>query len=77
LLLITGADGHRGRNEEDYPPWTDTTGAGDAFSGALAACLTAGDCLRAAASHATRVGAYAVRRRGAQPSYPSPAEELP
>jgi ribokinase len=55
----------------------DTTGAGDAFAGALTARLAAGDPLRAAATHATRVGAYAVGRRGAQPSYPSRIEELP
>lgn len=55
----------------------DTTGAGDAFAGALTARLAAGESLREAAAHATRVGAYAVRRRGAQPSYPSTEEELP
>lgn len=55
----------------------DTTGAGDAFTGALVARLAAGDGLVDAARHATRVGAYAVQHRGAQPSYPSTKDELP
>lgn len=55
----------------------DTTGAGDAFTGALVARLAAGDSLVEAARHATRVGAFAVRRPGAQPSYPTLQEELP
>lgn len=55
----------------------DTTGAGDAFTGALLARLSAGDSLVDAARHATRVGAYAVQRRGAQPSYPSTEDALP
>lgn len=55
----------------------DTTGAGDAFTGALAARLIAGDTLRAAVEHAVRVGAYAVQHRGAQPSYPTLQQELP
>lgn len=52
----------------------DTTGAGDAFTGALAARLAAGDSLLAAAAHANRVAAHSVGRPGAQPSYPSQAE---
>ncbi len=55
----------------------DTTGAGDAFTGALAARLLAGDDLLASVHHAVRVGAYAVQRRGAQPSYPSLRDPLP
>ncbi|UJP40745.1 ribokinase [Cellulomonas palmilytica] len=55
----------------------DTTGAGDAFVGALAAGLAAGQPLRAASAHATRVAAYSVTRLGAQPSYPGPADPLP
>lgn len=55
----------------------DTTGAGDAFTGALVARLAAGADLVEAARHATRVAAYAVQHRGAQPSYPSKEDELP
>ncbi|MFG2137531.1 ribokinase [Streptomyces sp. NPDC048650] len=52
----------------------DTTGAGDAFTGALATRLARGDALPDAARYAVRVGAAAVTRPGAQPSYPTPAE---
>ncbi|MCO6007660.1 ribokinase [Actinoallomurus purpureus] len=48
----------------------DTTGAGDAFTGALAWRLARGDDLAAAARFATRVGAAAVRVAGAQSSFP-------
>ncbi|MEU1373729.1 ribokinase [Streptomyces triculaminicus] len=53
----------------------DTTGAGDAFTGALAARLARGASLAEAARYAVRVGAASVTREGAQPSYPT-AEEL-
>ncbi|MCQ4082834.1 ribokinase [Streptomyces sp. RB6PN25] len=52
----------------------DTTGAGDAFTGALAWRLGAGDDLEAAVRYAVRVGAAAVTRAGAQESYPTAAE---
>ncbi|GGX65319.1 ribokinase [Streptomyces hiroshimensis] len=55
----------------------DTTGAGDAFTGALAARLAAGASLPEAARFAVRVGAVAVTRPGAQPSYPTLAELPP
>ncbi len=70
----------------------DTTGAGDAFTGALAAYLLADNqpvvpefeqysprarALREAALHAARVGAFAASRVGARTSYPSVNEELP
>jgi len=55
----------------------DTTGAGDAFVGALAARLAAGDDLVTAATFAARVGAYAVTGHGAQPSYPTTSDALP
>ncbi|MGV9425139.1 ribokinase [Streptomyces sp. NPDC003656] len=52
----------------------DTTGAGDAFTAALAWRLGAGAPLAEAAAHAARVGAVAVTRRGAQESYPTADE---
>ncbi|WP_329493159.1 ribokinase [Kitasatospora herbaricolor] len=52
----------------------DTTGAGDAFTGALAWRLGAGDDLATAAGLAVRVGAATVTRQGAQSSFPTPAE---
>ncbi|WP_333779220.1 ribokinase [Streptomyces sp. IBSBF 3136] len=52
----------------------DTTGAGDAFTAALAVGLGSGAALADAAAHAARVGAVAVTRRGAQESYPTLGE---
>ncbi|MFY1676967.1 MULTISPECIES: ribokinase [unclassified Streptomyces] len=52
----------------------DTTGAGDAFTAALAWRLSAGARLEEAAAYAARVGAWAVTRAGAQASYPSARE---
>ncbi|MGK5631699.1 PfkB family carbohydrate kinase, partial [Streptomyces sp. URMC 123] len=52
----------------------DTTGAGDAFTGALAWRLGAGDDLDTAVRYAVRVGAAAVTRAGAQASYPTADE---
>jgi ribokinase len=52
----------------------DTTGAGDTFSGALAARIAAGDPLRTAAAFAVAAGACAVRARGARASMPRAAE---
>ncbi|MFL4950339.1 ribokinase [Streptomyces sp. MMS24-I31] len=52
----------------------DTTGAGDAFTAALAWRLGAGATLAQAAAYAARVGAVAVTRPGAQESFPTAAE---
>lgn len=52
----------------------DTTGAGDAFTGALAVGLASGQDLVCAAELAVRVAAVSVTRRGAQPSYPTLSE---
>src|SRR4051794_27150707 len=52
----------------------DTTGAGDAFTAALAWRLGSGSSLAQAAAYAARVGAAAVTRRGAQESFPTAAE---
>jgi ribokinase len=55
----------------------DSSGAGDAFVGALAAGLAAGDTLLDAARQAVRVGAFAVQGVGTQPSYPTLDDVLP
>lgn len=55
----------------------DSVGAGDAFAGALCHRLVSGDSLVEAARFASRVGAFAVTRAGAQASYPSLSDELP
>lgn len=52
----------------------DTTAAGDAFCGALADRLVAGEDLVSATAWATRVGAATTLRAGAQPSLPTGAE---
>ncbi|MDR6978682.1 ribokinase [Streptomyces sp. 3330] len=52
----------------------DTTGAGDAFTAALAWRLGAGSAPAEAAAYAARVGAAAVTRRGAQESFPTARE---
>ncbi|MBT1677419.1 ribokinase [Curtobacterium aurantiacum] len=52
----------------------DTTGCGDAFMGAVALRLAAGDTLVDAARFAVGVGAYAATKPGAQASYPTTAE---
>ncbi|WP_150307719.1 ribokinase [Planctomonas psychrotolerans] len=55
----------------------DTSGAGDAFVGALGASLATGASLVEAARDAVRVGAFAVTGVGTQSSYPSLEDELP
>lgn len=52
----------------------DTTGAGDAFVGALSAGLADGLSLKESVEQATDVAAYTVERHGAQASYPDRAE---
>lgn len=54
----------------------DTTGAGDAFTGALAARLAQGDSLLVAAEFAGRFAALSVQQHGAQASYPRSLENL-
>ena len=53
----------------------DSTAAGDAFNGGLAAALASGDVLEDAVRQAAMVGALSVTKMGAQPSLPT-AEEL-
>ena len=55
----------------------DTTGAGDAFVGALGLAISRGEPLLAASTFAARVGAFAVTRHGAQTSYPWSTDTLP
>ena len=72
------------RREDASPaPWSldafavepiDTTGAGDAFCGALAARLAAGDPLARAVRFAAAAGALATTVRGAVPSLPRRAD---
>jgi ribokinase len=50
----------------------DTTGAGDAFVGALATRLAHGASLEEAVAYAVRAGAAAVTKEGAQGALPTP-----
>ncbi|MFC9999815.1 ribokinase [Nocardia sp. NPDC127526] len=52
----------------------DTTGAGDAFTAALAWRLALSEPLSTAAAYAARVAALAVTKAGAQESYPTARE---
>ncbi|MFF8960239.1 ribokinase [Streptomyces sp. NPDC014894] len=83
VVITLGADGALvadGRTAAETPSprveAVDTTGAGDAFTAALARRLGLGEDLASAAAYAVRVGAVSVTRRGAQDSYPT-AGELP
>ncbi|MFB9837491.1 ribokinase [Actinoallomurus acaciae] len=82
VVITRGADGAlvadaNGVTEVPSPraEVVDTTGAGDAFTGALCLRLAHGYDLATAARFAARVGAAAVRKAGAQTSFPT-AEEL-
>jgi ribokinase len=81
VVVTLGASGavvatHGGRTEIPSPmvEAVDTTGAGDAFAGALAASLAEGAGLADAAHKAVKVAAFSVTRHGAQPSYPQAGE---
>lgn len=52
----------------------DTTGAGDAFTGAVAARLAAGESLDEAAAFASVAAALAATKKGTQTAYPDTAE---
>jgi len=67
--IVTDADGTTTAIAAIPATVVDTTGAGDAFAGVLAARLAAGDSLRDAARWGTAAGSLAVRAAGAQESY--------
>jgi ribokinase len=56
-------------------PTVDTTGAGDAFVGALSLALARGHDLQAACRYGVGAGSWAVQRKGAQTSFPD-ADQL-
>ena len=69
-----GAEGRITRIEPTRVDAKDTTGAGDAFTGAVAARLAAGDSLPAAAAFASVAAALAATRKGTQTAYPKAAD---
>jgi ribokinase len=82
-IVTLGAAGARwsgpaGDGDRPAPAVTavDTTGAGDAFNGALAAALAEGLDLATAISWGVTAGALAVTRAGAQDAMPARAEVL-
>ncbi len=78
LIVTLGAEGTAatvgGGVLRSRPPSvtvTDTTGAGDAFVGALAFALGGGAALAEAIELGNRCGAFSTRSRGTQTSFPS------
>ncbi|MGW7261661.1 ribokinase [Streptomyces sp. NPDC054834] len=81
VVVTLGAEGALVASAEAVTPVAsvkvdavDTTGAGDAFTAALAWRLGSGASLAQAAAYAARVGAAAVTKRGAQESFPTAQE---
>jgi ribokinase len=71
---VVGSAGGVEHVSADAVEVVDTTGAGDAFTGALAAALSAGTGLVDAVRIGVRAGTYAVGRPGAQASFARAAE---
>lgn len=80
-VITLGADGAvwadasgQGHVRAETVRAVDTTGAGDAFVGALALGLARLSSLEEATAVAVSAGTYAVQSAGAQPSYPTRAD---
>ncbi|MEU3272214.1 ribokinase [Saccharomonospora sp. NPDC006951] len=71
--LVVKGDGVTEVPSPEVTP-VDTTGAGDAFAGALACELARGSDLVTSVRTAVRFAAISVTRAGAQPSYPTLSE---
>ncbi|MFG2041376.1 ribokinase [Dactylosporangium sp. NPDC048998] len=75
---VNGSTIYEGTRSKVVPTFAvdavDTTGCGDAFTGAVATALAEGRSLSDAVGLGAAVGAYAAERVGAQPSYPTAAE---
>lgn len=85
VVITLGADGAFWADSEasghartsGAPDVVDTTGAGDAFVGALAVLLASGGSLEEAVKLGVLAGTYAVASAGAQSSYPRRADLEP
>ncbi|MGO4474430.1 ribokinase [Arthrobacter sp. M-10] len=79
VVITMGAAGAYWLDKEDeghvsapaVGPVIDSTGAGDAFVGALAACLAVGRPLSESVQLGVAAGSFSVMRLGAQSSYPT------
>lgn len=83
VIITLGADGALWMSKDGaqhFPGFSvqpvDSTAAGDAFNGALAAALAEGSALEEAIPFANAAGAVATTRRGAQESLPDRAAIL-
>lgn len=81
VVVTFGGDGALAGDSSGLSSWqpphvpvVDTTGAGDAFTGGLAARLARRDEVHAATGFAVRAGAEAVRTAGAHTSFPAAAD---
>ena len=81
VVLTLGGEGVMVADKEGFRHYpalpvkvVDTTGAGDAFTGGLAAFLTEGLDLDQAVKRAIEVAGYSVTKPGAQPSLPTRRE---
>ena len=80
VVITLGADGavYAEHGDAEHIPSpeevevVDTTGAGDAFVGALAVRLADGSSLKESVSYAVRAGSAAVTKEGAQGALPTP-----
>lgn len=81
VVVTFGRDGALAGDSSGLSSWqpprvpvVDTTGAGDAFTGSLAARLARSDEVHAATGFAVRAGAETVRSAGAHGSFPAAAD---
>lgn len=70
-LWCVGSDGSQGHQPAPEVRVVDSTGAGDAFVGQLAASLAGGAGVAEAVRWATAAGSLSVQTRGTHASYPS------
>ncbi|WP_391207770.1 ribokinase [Psychrobacillus sp. L4] len=82
VVVTLGGKGAFYMNEHEYGrvqankvEVKDTTGAGDAFNGALAVAICQGKSLKESIIYASNVASYVVTQMGAQPIFPFPVPQ--